>query len=90
MPDQDNPLPTSRSLTCLTGNKRQNSAHGRMSNGKAFRPLTGFVAQLLAVKHDVPEFRTRRQLDPAQAAGLYGSQAFLAADQPIGRLNRAA
>jgi hypothetical protein len=67
-------LETSRSLTLLpgAGQERENSASIRTAH--APRPETGFLAQLLAVKHDAPEYRLRRRTEPQLAVAAYGGQ----------------
>jgi hypothetical protein len=66
-------LESSRSLTLLPGSDRQRENVAAKTTRSGPRPETGFLAQLLAVKHDAPEYRARRRTEPHLAMAAYGA-----------------
>ena len=67
-------LETSRSLTLLPGSIRNEGSAATTGTARAPRPDACFLTQLLAVKHDAPEYRLRRRTEPHLAMAAYGAQ----------------
>jgi hypothetical protein len=66
-------LEPSRSLTVLPGSSRHGKNSAPVKTGRAPRPDPCFLAQLLAVKHDAPEYRVKRRTEPLLAMAAYGA-----------------
>jgi hypothetical protein len=63
------PLELSRSLTLIGGSPRDTGS--KPTDTMAARASSGFLAQLLAVRHGAPEYRARRRTEPGSAAAAY-------------------
>jgi hypothetical protein len=63
------PLELSRSLTVIGGSPRDTGSNH--TGAMAARASSGFVAQLLAVKHGAPEYRARRRAEAGSAVAAY-------------------
>ena len=62
-----------------------NDAAPRPDPKKGARPLSGFLAQLLACAQGLPPYRARRRAEPGMAAARYGEED---ENGPRGRLDR--
>jgi hypothetical protein len=63
------PLELSRSLTVIGGSPRDTGP--KLAENMVMRAESGFVAQLLAVRHGAPEYRVRRRAEPGSAMAAY-------------------
>jgi hypothetical protein len=54
-------------LICLGHSERE------APTGQSWRPRADFVAQIIAASARLPQTRSRRRLEPDQAAAVYGS-----------------
>ncbi len=62
-----------------------NDAARRPDPKQGARPLSGFLAQLLACAQGLPPYRARRRAEPGMAAACYGEEA---ENSPPGKLDR--
>jgi hypothetical protein len=67
------PIPPSMSLTLIDTTGAASTHSGlKAGTNRSFRTNSGFVAHLLAVRHDAPDMRLKRRATPAQAVHAYG------------------
>jgi hypothetical protein len=68
------PLPASRALTIIA-----EARETARSVGNAYRPDSGFLAQLVAIRADAEQYRQRRRAPVSLALAAYGKAKQLAA-----------
>jgi hypothetical protein len=60
--------------------------HGTAGPGGAVRPLATFIAQMLACRGRLPDFRLHRRAPPTEAAAHYGAAPTLPAPRRFERV----